>query len=195
MLVIGYLSAYSWTQSTPVQASCWCYQKHMSWDHMIKSCAELHLCDPQREFLINGFSEMKPIQTANYLHSPLDSPATKKKHVDWNQFVWSYCGEKWGKTSYLGSLGSLFCLIGEGLIHPLLWLAVFWPSTAMDPSGDFLMVGRMSLQHLLNYSKRQQESPMSWWPCIQHHGPFVVLTPWKINMEHIHGGLEDYFPF
>ena len=30
---------------------------------------------------------------------------------------------------------------------------------------------------------------------LQIHSDFIPYTPWKINMDHKHGGLEDHFPF
>jgi len=118
----------------------------------------------------------------------------KKKHVDWNQFVWSYCGEKNGaKTSYLGVVYFVYnwwrfhsssIMVSSILAHQQQWIQVVKRWSAECPSNISWTIRSTT-----------RKSPMSWRPCIQHHGPFVVLTPWKINMEHNHGGLEDHFPF
>ena len=39
------------------------------------------------------------------------------------------------------------------------------------------------------------ERPMSARRCAQYISYINMHTPWKINMDHNHGGLEDHFPF
>ncbi len=107
--------------------------KHMSWDHMIKSCAQLHLSDPQGEFWwIWAYPNCKHPQCSG--HSL--ALATKKSWLKAIRMV--ILQTEHGATKI--DLGQLIPLIVEGFIHPLWCLVVFWLSAVMDPQGE-KMVG------------------------------------------------------
>ena len=67
--------------------------------------------------------------------------------------------------------------------------------TFPDLSVDFRLSSRHGVQHIIQAWEVQQGNE-------NQHGSTEFLssktihhTPWKINMEHNHGGLEDQFSF
>ena len=68
-----------------------------------------------------------------------------------------------------------------------LWLKKPWGHLSQQPATSSTMA------RLQAASSRRDTSKGASWEVIELIG--LSVTPWKINMDHNHGGLEDHFPF
>ena len=69
-----------------------------------------------------------------------------------------------------------------------LWLKKPWGHLSQQLPATSSTMARLQAA-----SSRRDTSGGASWEVIELIG--LSVTPWKINMDHNHGGLEDHFPF